>query len=138
MLFLSPFSRRLFQSSFKTFVHVSKKGRLYHRDPAEALDRMKENAKELFALYGSPNLQFANRVGNKQEFWMKKTRQMYLLDGCFQAQKHIIPVKRLRNPEDTMMGLKSKGEIAITIEGREEFKEFHFVAELNLLRKLHQ
>jgi hypothetical protein len=113
------------------------KGKNQIRDAKEVYKRLKENGNEIYSKYGSPNMQFQSRAGNKQEFWGKKIRQMYLLEGCFQSQKHIIPVKRLRNPEDSMMSLRKNGEIAITIEGREEFNDFHFVAELKELDKLH-
>ena len=90
---------------------------------------MIETSKELHEHYGSRNHLFQSRAGNKMEFWAKKTRQMYLLEGCFQAQKHTIPVLRLRNPDDSLSQLRLKNEIACVVEGREEFPDLNFVAE---------
>lgn len=114
------------------------KGKNFVRDRKEVLDTLVQTAKELHSQYGSPNRIHASKAGNKMEFFAKAIRKMYLLEGCFHSQKHIIPVKRLRNPNDTMISLRKNNELACVIEAREEFKEFNFVVDLNLVKKFHQ
>jgi len=117
--------------SHKTFTAMGiGKGKNMVRDPKEVMDTLVQTAKEMHGHYGAPKKLFESRTGNKMEFWAKKTRQMYLLDGCFQSQKHIIPVKRIRHPDETMQILRKNREIACVIEGREEFKDFNFVVDL--------
>ena len=90
---------------------------------------MVQTSKELHEHYGSRNKLFQTRAGNKMEFWAKKTRQMYLLEGSFQGQKHIIPLLRLRNPDDSLSRLRLANEVACVIQGREEYPDLNFVVE---------
>lgn len=123
--------------SQKTFTSFGiGKGKNMMRDPKEVMDNLVQTAKEMHSHYGAPKKLFESRAGNKMEFWAKKTRQMYLLAGCFQSQKHIIPVKRIRHPDDTMEKLRKNKEIACVVEGREEFKDFNFVVDLNLVNNI--
>ncbi len=124
-------------SSLKTFSSMGiGKGKNMMRDPKEVMESIVQTAKEMHGHYGAPKKLFESRAGNKMEFWAKKTRQMYLLGGCFQSQKHIIPAKRIRHPDETMDLLRKNREIACVVESREEFKEFNFVTDLYLVNKI--
>lgn len=121
---LKPFSY------FKTF-STNEKGKNMAKNPKDVLDSLVLTSKEMHSHYGSKNKVFENKAGNKMEFWAKKTRQMYLLEGCFNSQKHVIPVKRLRHPDDSIAGLRSNKEVPCVIEGREEYSDFNFVVDLS-------
>ena len=137
--FLKTRPTNFFSFQLKTFTGIGVgKGKNMIRDPKEVLDTMVQTAKEMHAHYGSPQRLFETRAGNKMEFYAKQTRKMYLLDNCFNSQKHIVPVKRLRHPDDTIAALRKNKEIPCVIEGREEFREFNFVTDLNLLSGLHR
>jgi hypothetical protein len=66
----------------------------------------------------------------------KNLRRMWLQSGDFSTNKHVIPVKRVRNKEDTLFNLLKNGEIAAVIEGREEFPDFHFILDKKHTRRL--
>ena len=123
---------------FFSFRFFCTKPNNYIENPKDVMDTIVQTAKELHSHYGSKNKMFESKAGNKMEFWAKKTRQMYILEGCFNSQKHIIPVKRLRNPEDSIASLRSAKEIPCVIEGREEFKDFDFVVDKTLVHNFTQ
>lgn len=99
-------------------------------------DRLRDFRKETYYNRGSIDRLLENKTFNKTEFMAKKMRHMWLQAGDFSTNKHVIPVKRLRERKDTLFGLLKNGEIAGLLEGREEFPDFHFVIDRHLTKRL--
>jgi hypothetical protein len=107
------------------------------KTPKQHEEFLKKAKSDILYNYGSMRRADASATFNKVEFLAKRMRHAWFkLGDVYHSHKHVIPVKRLRTKEETLFKLLSQGEIACTLQGREEFDEIHFVLDKKYAKHL--
>eukprot|EP00340_Litonotus_pictus_P012233 CAMPEP_0170534374 /NCGR_PEP_ID=MMETSP0209-20121228/90776_1 /TAXON_ID=665100 ORGANISM="Litonotus pictus, Strain P1" /NCGR_SAMPLE_ID=MMETSP0209 /ASSEMBLY_ACC=CAM_ASM_000301 /LENGTH=384 /DNA_ID=CAMNT_0010833661 /DNA_START=171 /DNA_END=1325 /DNA_ORIENTATION=- len=93
--------------------------------------------REVMGFYGSEKYFDQLKVQGAWESHAKQLRREYLNMNFRQEKEYTIPVKRIRTEKDDVLTLRKKGEVAICIFGREEYKELNIVVDRKWPDRLH-
>ncbi len=97
--------------------------------------RAKKRA-EKYYYYGNKHFRDPTKLYPVWEAYAKKKRLGYLNSTYLPTKDFNMKVKRYRSCHESILDLTSKGEVAVSIAGREEFPELNFILDLKTLYRL--
>jgi hypothetical protein len=109
---------------------------LEQQTPEQKIAAKEKMEAELYYYFGNKHYYTATKLYPAWEAYAKKKRLGYLNSKYLPETNFNMQVKRYRSCHEDIVSLYSKGEVAVSIAGREEHPELNFILDLKKLNNL--